>query len=112
MLGVQATGNSNSIRAWWMPMRKAAAGARALLVAAAAKQWGVEPASCTTANSVVFHRVTNRSLGYGALAGAANGTPPANPPLKNPKDFRLIGRPLKRLDTPSKVNGAAYNTQF
>ena len=105
MLGVQATGNSNSIRAWWTPLRKAAAGSRALLVGAAAKQWNVDPASCTTANGVVTHKATGRSLAYGALAGLANGTPPANPPLKTPKDFRLIGRPLKRLDTPTKVNG-------
>ena len=105
MLGVQATGNSNSIRAFWMPLRKAAAGSRVLLVAAAAKQWNVDPESCTTANGVVTHKATNRSLSYGALASLANGTPPANPPLKTPKDFRLIGRPLKRLDTPTKVNG-------
>ncbi|MEJ1968223.1 MAG: molybdopterin cofactor-binding domain-containing protein [Rhizomicrobium sp.] len=106
VLTVQATGNSNSIRAFWTPLRKAAAGARALLVAAAAKQWAVDPASCTTANGAVLHKPTNRSLAYGALAGAANGTPPADPPLKDPKDFRLIGKPLKRLDTPAKVNGA------
>jgi len=105
MLGVQATGNSNSIRAWWTPLRKAAAGSRALLVAAAAKQWGVDPESCTTANGVVSHKASGRSLTYGALADSANGTPPANPPLKTPKDFRLIGKPLKRLDTPTKVNG-------
>ncbi len=105
MLGVQATGNSNSIRAWWTPLRKAAAGSRALLVAAAAKQWSVGPESCTTANGVVTHKASGRSLSYGALAESANGTPPANPPLKTPKDFRLIGKPLKRLDTPTKVNG-------
>ncbi len=105
MLGVQATGNSNSIRAFWTPLRKAAAGSRALLVAAAARQWGVDPAGCTTANGIVTHKASARSLSYGALAGSANGTPPANPPLKTPKEFRLIGKPLKRLDTPSKVNG-------
>jgi len=105
MLTVQATGNSNSIRAFWMPLRKAAAGARALLIAAAAKQWKVDAASCTAANGAVIHKATNRTLDYGALAGLANGTPPANPPLKTPKDFRLIGKPLKRLDTPAKVNG-------
>lgn len=105
MLGMQATGNSNSIRAFWMPLRKAAAGARALLVASAAKQWKVDPASCTTANGMVLHKATNRALGYGALAASATGTPPANPPLKAAKDFRLIGKPLKRLDTPAKVNG-------
>jgi isoquinoline 1-oxidoreductase beta subunit len=105
MLGVQATGNSNSIRAWWTPLRKAAAGSRALLVAAAARQWGVDPASCTTANGVVTHKASGRSLSYGALAGSVNGTPPANPPLKTPNQFRLIGKPLKRLDTPAKVDG-------
>jgi len=105
MLTVQATGNSNSIRAWWTPLRKAAAGSRALLVAAAAKQWGVDPESCTTADGVVMHKASGRSLSYGALADSANGTPPANPPLKTPKDFRLIGKPLKRLDTPTKVDG-------
>ena len=105
MLTVQATGNSNSIRAWWTPLRKAAAGSRALLVAAAAKQWGVGPESCATANGVVMHKASGRALSYGALADSANGTPPANPPLKMPKDFRLIGKPLKRLDTPTKVDG-------
>jgi isoquinoline 1-oxidoreductase beta subunit len=105
MLGVQATGNSNSVRAFWTPLRKAAAGARALLVAAAAKQWNVDPATCTTENGVVMHKASNRTLGYGELADQAGGTPPANPPLKAPKDFKLIGKPLKRLDTSTKVNG-------
>jgi isoquinoline 1-oxidoreductase beta subunit len=105
MLGVQATGNSNSIRAFWLPLRKAAAGARLLLIGAAAKQWNVDPASCTTANGVVMHKPSNRTLTYGALADNANGTPQANPPLKSPKDFKLIGKPQKRLDTPTKVNG-------
>ena len=105
MLGVQATGNSNSVRAFWTPLRKAAAGARVLLVAAAAKQWSVDPATCTTENGTVIHKASNRTLGYGALADQAGGTPPANPPLKAPKDFKLIGKPLKRLDTPTKVNG-------
>jgi isoquinoline 1-oxidoreductase beta subunit len=54
---------------------------------------------------VVTHKASGRSLTYGELAGAANGTPPVNPPVKSPKDFRLIGKPLKRLDTPTKVNG-------
>jgi isoquinoline 1-oxidoreductase subunit beta len=105
MLGVQATGNSNSIRAFWIPLRKAAAGARALLVAAAAKQWGVEAATCSTENGAVFHKASNRMLTYGALVDLAGVTPPADPPLKAPKDFRIIGKPLKRLDTPTKVNG-------
>lgn len=105
MLGVQATGNSNSIRAFWLPMRKAAAGARALLIQAAAKQWGVDAASCTTENGQVIHTASGRKLSYGALADSANGAPPADPPLKAAKEFKLIGKPMKRLDTPTKVNG-------
>ena len=107
VLTVQATGNSNSVRAFWMPLRKAAAQSRALLVAAAAKQWNVSPDSCSTDNGKVIHRSSNRMLTYGELAASANGTPPANPPLKQPKDFRLIGKPVKRLDTPAKTNGKA-----
>lgn len=105
MLGVQATGNSNSIRAFWLPMRKAAAGARQLLIGAAAKQWGVDPASCATENGEVIHAASGRKLSYGALAERANGTAPADPPLKAIKDFKLIGKVTKRLDTPTKVNG-------
>ena len=73
MLGVQATGNSNSIRAFWLPMRKAAAGARALLIQAAAKQWGVDAASCTVESGQVVHAASGRKLSYGALADSANG---------------------------------------
>jgi isoquinoline 1-oxidoreductase beta subunit len=107
MLTVQATGNSNSIRAFWKPLRKAAAQSRALLVAAAAKQWNVDPASCTTESGKVIHKASNRSFTYGDLASSASGTPPADPPLKDPKDFRLIGKPVKRLDTPAKADGKA-----
>ncbi|HTW36363.1 MAG TPA: molybdopterin cofactor-binding domain-containing protein [Rhizomicrobium sp.] len=106
MLGVQATGNSNSIRAWWKPLRTAGATARAMLVAAAAQQWKVDPAGCTASNSVVTHTATGRKLGYGALVDAASKVvPPKNVPLKDPKDFVLIGKPLKRLDTPNKTDG-------
>lgn len=106
--GLQVTGNSNSIRAWWIPLRKAGATARAMLVQAAASQWGVEPASCTAAKGEVVHAATGRKLGYGALALAAQGqTPPKDIPVKEPKDFVIIGQPLKRLDTPDKVNGKA-----
>src|SRR5271168_4114475 len=108
MFGIQATGNSNSIRAWWKPLRAAGAVARAMLVQAAAQQWQVDPASCTTANSEVMHKASGRRLSYGALALAASSeVPPKDVPLKDPKDFVLIGKPLKRLDTPDKVNGKA-----
>src|SRR5450631_650574 len=106
--GLQVTGNSNSIRAFWKPLRNAGAGARAMLVQAAAQQWQVEPATCSTANSEVTHKESGRKLSYGALALAASSqTPPKDVPLKEAKDFALIGKPLKRLDTPDKVNGKA-----
>jgi isoquinoline 1-oxidoreductase beta subunit len=105
--GIQVTGNSNSIRAFWEPLRKAGATARALLVQAAAAQWQVDPATCRTAKGEVLHDPSGRKLGYGALADAAAAqTPPENPPLKAVKDFALIGRPLPRLDTAGKVNGS------
>jgi isoquinoline 1-oxidoreductase beta subunit len=108
VFGLQVTGNSNSIRAWWTSLRKAGAGARAMLVQAAAQQWQVEPASCTTANSAVLHKDSGRKLAYGELVDAASTqTPPKDVPLKDPKDFVLIGKPLKRLDTPDKVDGKA-----
>jgi isoquinoline 1-oxidoreductase subunit beta len=108
MLTIQATGNSNSVRAWWMPLRKAGAGARACLVQAAAAGWSAAVSECRTENGEVIHDRTSRRLAYGNLAArAAAFTPPKDPPLKDPSAFRLIGRPLKRLDTPDKTNGAA-----
>jgi isoquinoline 1-oxidoreductase subunit beta len=108
VFGLQVTGNSNSIRAFWMPLRKAGAGARAVLVQAAAQEWGVDPATCRTENSQVLHEPSGRKLPYGALVGPASAlTPPKDPPLKPVSDFKLIGQPLKRLDTPDKVNGKA-----
>jgi isoquinoline 1-oxidoreductase subunit beta len=104
--GVQATGGSTSVRAFWKPLRAAGAAARAMLVQAAAKQWQVEPSSCTTANGEVIHAESGRRLGYGALADAAGAeTPPKDVPVKDPRNFVLIGKPLKRFDTPDKVNG-------
>jgi isoquinoline 1-oxidoreductase beta subunit len=105
--GLQVTGNSNSIRAFWLPLRKAAAGARAILVQAASQQWKVEPSSIHTANGEAVHEASGRRLAYAALIDRAQVllTPPKDPPLKDIKDFKLIGSPLKRLDTPDKVNG-------
>jgi isoquinoline 1-oxidoreductase beta subunit len=104
--GLQVTGNSNSVRAFWMPLRKAAAGARAMLVQAAGQIWKVDPAGIRTDSSTAFHATSGRRLSYAALIERANGlTAPQIPTLKDPKDFKLIGKPLKRLDTPDKVNG-------
>jgi isoquinoline 1-oxidoreductase subunit beta len=108
LLGVQATGNSNAIRGAWQPLRQAGAAARTMLVAAAAKKWNVDPASCRAQNGEVLHPPTGRSIEYGALAADAAGMPvPEKIALKRPQDFKLIGTPAKRLDTPAKVNGTA-----
>jgi isoquinoline 1-oxidoreductase subunit beta len=108
IFGFHATGGSTSVRGFWMPLRRAGAGARAMLVAAAAKMWSVDASTCRAANSVVFHDASGRSSPYGDLVEAASqGAAPKDPPLKSPKDFKLVGRPLKRLDTADKVNGKA-----
>ena len=107
-LGFQVTGDSTSIRAFWEPLRLAGASARACFIEAAAHRWGVSTAECRTENSKVIHDQSGRTLDYGALVSrAAAVTPPKAPPLKEPNAFRLIGRSLKRLDTPDKVNGKA-----
>ncbi len=106
--GIQATGNSNAIRASWQPLRQAGATARTMLVSAAAKRWKVDPASCRAQSAEVVHAPSGRRLKYGALAADAARLPvPESVVLKQPKDFKLIGTPAKRLDTPAKVNGTA-----
>jgi isoquinoline 1-oxidoreductase subunit beta len=108
LFGLQATGGSNSMRAFWTPLRKAAAATRSLLVQAAARTWKVDASSCSTDSSTVIHAASGRKLSYAMLAVTAQaGTVPADPPLKTVQQFKLIGKPLKRLDTPDKVNGAA-----
>jgi isoquinoline 1-oxidoreductase beta subunit len=104
--GVQATGGSTSVRAFWKPLRAAGASARAMLVQAAAEQWQVESKDCKTSNGEITHAASGRKLSYGEVALAASKlTPPKDVAPKDPKDFVLIGKPLKRLDTPDKVNG-------
>src|SRR5258706_4053119 len=106
--GIQATGNSNAIRAAWQPLRQAGATARTMLVSAAAQRWNVDPASCRAQRGVVLHTPTGKSAKYGELATAAAGIPvPASVALKRPEDFKLIGTSAKRLDSPAKVNGTA-----
>jgi isoquinoline 1-oxidoreductase subunit beta len=110
LLGFQVTGGSTSVRAFWEPLRRAGATARTLLVAAAADTWKVDANSCRAENGVVIHIPTGRKLGYGALADKAATLPvPAadKVALKDPRNFKLIGTPAKRLDTPDKVNGKA-----
>ena len=107
MFGMQATGGSTTVRAHWGPLRKAGAAAREMLVSAAAQRWKLDPAALSTANSRVISP-DGRTLTYGALvAAAAAQSVPTDPKLKDAKNFKLLGQPLKRLDTPGKVNGTA-----
>ena len=108
LAGVQATGGSTAIRAAWKPLREAGATARTMLVSAAAKRWNVDPTSCRAESGEVVHAPTGRRLTYGELAADAARAPVAEGvALKRPEDFKLIGTPAKRLDTPAKVNGTA-----
>jgi isoquinoline 1-oxidoreductase beta subunit len=106
--GLQATGNSNAVRASWQSLRQAGATARTMLIAAAARRWNVGPGSCRAESGEVLHVPTGKRLKYGELAADAARIPiPDNVVLKRPQDFKLIGTPAKRLDTPAKVNGTA-----
>jgi len=108
VFGMQMTGGSTTSPAEWERYRKMGATARMMLVEAAAAKWGVEASSCKVEKGVVIHTATNKRATYGSLAdAAAKLAPPANVPLKNPKDFTLVGKPTRRLDTPSKTNGTA-----
>jgi len=108
LAGVQATGNSNAIRAAWQPLRQAGATARVMLIGAAAKRWKVDPSSCYAERGEVVHKSSARRIKYGALADDAAEMPvPETVALKRPEEFKLIGTPAKRLDAASKVNGTA-----
>ncbi|MCP4403904.1 MAG: xanthine dehydrogenase family protein molybdopterin-binding subunit [bacterium] len=105
---MQATGGSHSIRGWWQPLHKVGASAREMLVAAAAEQWGVAPGECAAENGMVVHKSRGKKLSFGALAeAAARREPPQEPQLKPREQYRIIGQRVKRLDTPSKLNGSA-----
>src|SRR5438270_171915 len=105
---IQMTGGSSSVTSEWERLRKAGATARAMLIAAAAKNWDVDPKACGTQTGYVVHEPSNRRVSYGALAEAAATTPlPADVPLKDPNNFTIIGRGTHRLDTAAKTNGSA-----
>jgi isoquinoline 1-oxidoreductase beta subunit len=107
MRGGQLTGGSTSTMAFWTPMREVGASARSMLLQAAAEQWKTTPESLKTQPGKVVHP-DGRQLTYGALASAAAKLDaPSSPKLKSAKDYRLIGKPQKRLDTPDKVRGTA-----
>jgi len=102
-----ATYGSGGVRGQFDALRLAGAQARAMLICAAADTWHVKPAECGTKLGQVVHHATGRSAGYATLAAKAAQQPvPANPPLKSPDEWRLIGKEIARLDIPGKVNGS------
>jgi len=108
IFGMQGTGGSCSIRGSWEPLAKACAAAREMLVATAAKRWGVAAEACHTENSAVVHSTSGKRLGYGSLVEEASTLPvPVNPKRKEAKNYKYVGKPTKRIDSPEKVNGKA-----
>jgi isoquinoline 1-oxidoreductase subunit beta len=102
------TGGSNSVEGMWQPLRRSAAAAREMLIAAAAAQWGVAPASCHARQGAVLHGDTGRTLAYGPLVAAAARLPvPKDPPLKPVSAYELLGKPMARYDGPRIVDGSA-----
>jgi isoquinoline 1-oxidoreductase beta subunit len=108
LFGDQTTGGSASIRTTWDPMRKAGAAAREMLISAAALTWGVPRSTCTAESSHIKHAATNRSLSYGELVAKAATLPiPSDSPLKQSKDYKIVGQRLPRVDSLAKVKGEA-----
>jgi isoquinoline 1-oxidoreductase subunit beta len=105
--GEFSTGGSRGIRTSQDYVRKGGATARMMLVQAAANEWKVPVSECTAANSVITHTPSGKTMAYGKIAeAAAKLTPPTDVKLKDPKDWKIAGKGLKRLDTPDKVTGA------
>jgi isoquinoline 1-oxidoreductase beta subunit len=108
LYGDQTTGGSASVRTTWDPMRRAGAAAREMLISAAALTWGVPRSSCAAQNGNILHGASKRQLSYGELALKAAALPiPTDVPLKQSKDYKIVGQRLARVDTPSKVKGEA-----
>ena len=108
---MQGTGGSTAIANSYMQMRKAGAAARAMLIAAAAEEWGVPAEEITVKKGVVAHEASGKSSGFGALSQMAAGQPvPEDPPVKDAKDFVLIGTDVPKLDTVAKTTGTAVFT--
>ena len=110
--GYQVTGGSNTIRTSWEILRNAGAVAKTMLLEAAVKTWNVSEGECTAEQSFIIHKPSQRKLSYGKLTKAAASLPiPQSVTLKTPDQFRLLGRPMPRLDNLEKVTGAAvYGT--
>lgn len=112
--GDQNVVGSRSTQTQFEPMRKVGAAAKAMLIQAAAARWQVDVSECYAENATVIHRPSGKKSGYGELVEEASKlTPPQNPVLKSPKDFKVIGQSLPRQDIPSKTNGSAkYGIDF
>lgn len=105
--GAIGTGGSSSVNDLWLPMREAGASARAALIAAAADTWKLPANECRAESGRVFHS-SGKSASFGELAARAGQLPvPKNVTLKDPSAFKLIGKPVRRLDSPAKINGSA-----
>jgi isoquinoline 1-oxidoreductase beta subunit len=105
--GSMSTGGSFSVRGSWQTLRTAGATAREMLLTAAAQTWGVNKSTCRAEQGAVFQS-SGKKMSYGELAEAAGKVPvPAEVPLKDPKDFKILGKPMRKLDTPLKVDGSA-----
>jgi len=108
MFGMQLTGGSTAVRAWWEPLRTVGATIRGMLIEAAAKQWSVPVSACTTNDSYVVNQQSKAKTHFSKLVDlAADLAPPEKPELKSRQDYQYIGKPMKRVDTPKKVTGEA-----
>src|SRR5438445_314088 len=108
LCGMQGRGGSTRVRAAYTPLRKAGAAAREMLVTAAAETWGVDKTQCRAELGAVIHTPSKRRLTFGKLAAKAATVPlPHDVPLKEPKDWKILGTRVRRLDTPPKVDGSA-----
>lgn len=108
--GNQLVGGSGTMRDSWNLVRRAGATARVMLVSAAAKRWSVDPSTCRVENGAVMHDASKQRLSYGELAADAAMQPVPDPktvPLTPPSAFKIVGKPMKRADTPAKVEGTA-----
>jgi isoquinoline 1-oxidoreductase beta subunit len=104
--GAQVAGGSGAVRGRYMPIRNAGATARTMLITAAAQQWGVPESECTAENAFVIHKQTGKKLAYGELAAKAATLPvPTNVPLKDPKDFKIIGTRVHNIDNHKIITG-------
>ncbi|MCU0339125.1 MAG: molybdopterin-dependent oxidoreductase [Spirosomaceae bacterium] len=106
--GSQQSGGSSTVRGLWTSLRKAGAAAKEMMIEVAAKRWNALPADCYAENGRIKLRNSDKSFGFGELVDDASKlTVPKNPKLKDPKDFKIIGKYNKRLDVPERVTGKA-----